>query len=213
LARYNANGDWGKLGMSIARDPSTLFAIAKDTVIGMIPLVGTAYHWDSMDTGWKIASAAGDLLFFIPVVKGVSTAVKSGESIGEATLKGLVLAGRDTIIAPYNILRHPVQVAKTMFAPIEVLINSKTLPLAATWRGSYSKSMDITKVLAGLTEEQAMSTRKAMEELIRRVTAGEKNVKIPIAGIGTLKYQGSGLTKIMPDWTGTSTPYGEAFKD
>ena len=212
LERYNANGDLGKTGMAIAKDPKTLLTIAKDAGIGMVPVYGTVYHWDNMNTFWKVASIGGDILFFVPLVKGVSVAVKTGQSISKAMLKGLVLASRDTLVAPYNIVRHPKQVVKTMLAPIEFMIRKGAIPLATTFRGPYSKDMDITKVLAGMTNKEAMRTHKSMKELIRRVTAGEKNVKIPIEGIGTLRYKGSGLTKVMPNWTGTSTPFGEVFK-
>jgi len=197
-ARFEANGYWGQLGMRISRDPAVLLDVAKELGLSAIPIYGTIRNWDEMGTAGKVLSIIGDVLIMIPVVKGVSAAVKSGSSISEAVLKGTALVARDTIMAPYTLLRHPIASIKGMVTPLENLIKEGRIPLAATWRGSYSEGMDITKVLAGATKEEALATRAAIEDIIRRVNSGEKSVTIDIKGVGTLQYEGSGLQKILP---------------
>jgi len=212
-AKYEQAG-WLKqqtmaLERAFQKDP---LGTIKEMGLSAIPIYGTIRNWKD-SPGWLNAlSVVGEIAFFWTVAKGVSVAVKQGTDIGEAVLRGTVMAGRDTIIAPYTLVRHPIESIKVALSPIEHLINKARVPLAATFRGSYSKGMDITKVLAGQTKAEAMATRAGMEALIRQVNAGKANVKIPLEGYGSLRYQGSGLQAVMPQWMGTSTPFGAELK-
>jgi hypothetical protein len=209
VAAYE-DANWAeKIGMAVKKDP---VGTAKEMGLAMIPAYGTMRLWEGMAPGWKALSIFGDLVFFVPIVNQVSAAVKAGTSIGRAALRGTVVAARDTVVAPYTLARHPVQSAKAFVAPLEVLIRRNRLPLAATWRGSYSKNMDMTKVLAGVGTEEQLATRKAMEALLKRIEAGEVAFDVPVGGIGALHYSGTGLQKVLKGVTGTSTPYGPSFK-
>lgn len=198
-----------KMGMAAKKDP---MEFAKTMGVGLIPVYGTMKFWDKASPAMNAVGVITDIALFIPFVNGVSAGVKSGLSIGRATLKATMATSRGVVVAPYSIVRHPVATAKSMIAPIEVLISKNRMPLATLWRGSYSPNMDIAKVVAGDPKE-ALATRKAMEAFLKQVTSGEKAAgAVKIADIGELKFSGTGLQKVMPGTTITASPYGDAFK-
>lgn len=50
----------------------------RDAAIGLTPVYGTAYFWNSMSTPFKVISAVSDALFFVPGVKSAVNAARGG---------------------------------------------------------------------------------------------------------------------------------------
>jgi hypothetical protein len=61
----------------------TLGYLAKETGIALVPVWGTAHHWDQMSGGWKAASIATDVLAVVPIVGGVAAAAKVASTAGK----------------------------------------------------------------------------------------------------------------------------------
>jgi hypothetical protein len=214
--------------------------------LSMIPIVGTMLYYKAAKeeggglSGGEIAQlalfGACDLALFIPVVSAVSAEIKGGlalarageeVSLAERALvgvgRGAYLSAKATILSPITMATHPVEAVKTMLRPWEVFTSPGRLPVASSWRGSYSATMDMEKVLAGEGKE-ALATRAAMAEVQRLMQAGKASGEVPIiidgAEIGSLKFSGTGLQGVLRQITAegqpievtlTSTPYGPEF--
>jgi len=234
-AEYEKSSIDKKIGMSVDKaiqtvreNPKEALTMARDMGIYMIPVAGTAYMAKQMkeggytpgEIGWIVASAVTDVLIVIPIVGQVSAAIKGGLGATRAAraLNVLRLGGeivRVQVLAPLTMLRHPVQTAKAMLHPLEMLISPTRQTVAIFWRGSYSATMDMEKVIAGETRE-ALATQKAMAEMTRLQNAGVKSGSVPIKIgeeiIGEVKFSGTGLQGILGKVTSTATPFGPEFE-
>jgi len=184
---------------------------AKGVILDMTPFLGTfrsAEHHGAT-SGWTIASAVGDALIIIPAIRGVSTAVKSGQSLGRAVLNETVVAARGEILGPIDLLAHPKQALRSITAPFASFIPfRKTLPLASSYRGTYGP-MSVSKVAAGTSP---LVIRKAMEEAQQAMISGKKSGVIDIDGGGKLHYSSAGLQEELPGTVVTASPYGKEYK-
>ncbi len=179
----------------------------------MVPVVGTVLEvqdrgWKS---GWTIASAIGDAFIIVPAIKGVSVAVKGGQSIGRAVVSEGVAVARGEIMGTMEMLADPVGMIKSTAGTFASFVPfSKNLPLASLFRGSYAKNMSISKIEIG--EANPLSVRDAMERAERAMISGSKSGKVDIEGGGVLHYSSSGVQSELPGTVVSSTPYGRAFQ-
>jgi len=101
---------------------------AKGAIIGMIPIAGTIYHWNTMKTPWeKGLSIALDVACLIPFVGAVSAGVRAGGKLGIAIGR----AALQEVKAPLLALTKPIETAKAALYPLETVVRSKKLPLTA----------------------------------------------------------------------------------
>lgn len=184
-AEYKEANFFRQVQMAAVKDP---WEFTKTVAVGIVPIYGTAKFWKDMQPWQKGVSVVGDILFFIPVVSGISAGVKGGMGLGRATL----VTARGVIVSPFTALRHPVQTVKVLLSPVETLLRPGKIPLAVIWRGEYAP-MSIMKVGAGPAPKL---TRVAMEEISRLATLGKKaKVRLPTGEI--INYSPTGLQNIM----------------
>ena len=84
--------------VEIERRIGKVEAIKRDLMIavGLIPIVGTAVHWNNMSNRWKVVSILGDLLFVAPAIKAVGV-------VGITSAKALALSG-ETFAESYRLV-------------------------------------------------------------------------------------------------------------
>lgn len=101
--------------------------MAKGVAVGMIPIAGTIYHWESMNNWERGLSIALDVATFIPFVGAVSAGVRGGTKLTAAVGRAALAEAK----APITMIAHPVATAKTMLYPLETMLRPSKLPLTA----------------------------------------------------------------------------------
>jgi hypothetical protein len=166
-----------------------VLGIGKDLAIGLVPIIGTAYFWKGSKWYWNAASIAGDVLFFIPVVKGVSAGVRSGQTLAKAVGK-VALA---ELKAPVTIFTRPKATAKATIQPIIETISPKHIPI---------ESAEIRDFILKLGTKRLGSEKTALEarDMLTVLAETGKKPRIEIAGkdieltTTALQQRGQGVT-------------------
>jgi len=174
-----------KLVMTAERDPVTF---TKTVAESLVPVYGTAKFWKDMRPWERGLSVLGDVLFFVPVVSGISAGLKTGMGLSRAAL----MTARGVIVAPITQMMHPIETLKAALGPIETLLRAKKIPLGIVWRGEYAP-MAIAKVTAG---EVPRITRDAMAEIVRLANEG-KTAKVRLPTGEEIVYSDTGLQRIL----------------
>lgn len=198
-AEYDRSPYPKKVTMTAQKDPG---GFAKNIAISAAPVYGTIHFWDEMQPWERALSITGDVLFFIPIIKGISVGVKSGMTVGRATMQ----TARGVLVSQYQAFRHPIQTLKQTFEPLEMLFRPKAQPLAVVWRGQYEPGWGISKVTAGGAPEL---TRDTMGQISRVLTKGDvTDDVIRMANGDVIEFSGTGLQKILNNKTIHATPFG-----
>lgn len=165
-----------------------------------VPGVYTARHWGEMSTGWKAGSLGMDVLAVVPIVGGLSTAVRYGADISRAGLS----VGKAVLKSPITMITQPGKTFRTVLTPFEIFTSWERVPLTIFERGTYSpaSTLRIPFEYAG-----RKATMEARDILTRGAILGERAV-VPL-GKGSIEYFGTGLQDIIgPAAIHTTGEYG-----
>lgn len=207
VAKKLSTRDYERLGPGAEKyaelRPTTLEKVAQvaDTVAIMaVPLYDTIKNWDEKDTKGRIFSIGMDALCIIPsawfATRTVSATVRAGGTVS----KGVTTAIKNEILAPFYMIRHPIQTFKAPFVTVKELVSKKYVPYEAVVgsikspAGRYGMSDVRMGVRAGL--EEAGATREAMATLQRDIIAGSSKATT-MQGVRRVEMTPTGVQQIL----------------
>ena len=103
---------------------SKIPGIAADT---LVPVLGTARHWDKMSPAQRALSLGLDVASVVPLGAIPAKAVRTGAGLG----RGLKVAGKAGALGAFHAVRHPIEAGKSAYRFGDVVLGPKTIPVSA----------------------------------------------------------------------------------
>ena len=165
-----------------------------------LPLYDTITNWNEKSTKGKIFSIGMDALCIIPsaffATRTISATVRAGGTIRG----GLKIAIKNELLAPYYMVRHPIETFKAPFVTLREFTSKKYVPyeviVGSTKTPAGKMGMSDVRMGIGAGLEEAGASLEATQKLQARIIAGEMNPSV-MQGVVKVEMTGTGMQRIL----------------